>query len=216
MAATSSFRLRLVAAITRTSTFVYFALPDPLDLVRSMARRSLGCTSSELADLVEEDGAAVGLEKALMRLSTAPVKEPRSWPKSSLSSEVRRDGAAVDDHERALGWRRLCPVDGVGRRLLAGARLPFESTVASVSAARASRAKSERIGAERPTIPRKWMGSAMKLGLISVGGSKSSGRCDSVIAGGTRLAVRLRSGLALATAEQSWTRFRRTAFLVDS
>ena len=37
-----------------------------------------------VADLVEEERAAFGLLEAARRLAWAPVKAPRSWPKSSI------------------------------------------------------------------------------------------------------------------------------------
>ena len=49
------------------------------------------------------------------RATTAPVKAPRSWPKSSLSSSVGRHRAAVDDHERLVP-ARAAAVDRLGAR----------------------------------------------------------------------------------------------------
>ena len=48
----------------------------------------------QLADLVEEHGAAVGrLEAGPACARSAPVNAPFSWPKSSLSSSVLRERA---------------------------------------------------------------------------------------------------------------------------
>ena len=53
---------------------------------------------------------------------TAPVKAPRSWPNSSLSSSALRDGGAVERDEGLLGARAQL-VQGARQRLLAGAAL---------------------------------------------------------------------------------------------
>ena len=49
---------------------------------------------------------------------SAPVKAPRSWPKSSFSSKRFREGDTIDDHQRhGLAWTPL--VDGTGEEFLA-------------------------------------------------------------------------------------------------
>ena len=60
-----------------------------------------------------------------MRLSTAPVNEPFSWPNSVALDEVLGDGAAVDDDERLAGALALT-LDGAGDELLADAGLAFD------------------------------------------------------------------------------------------
>ena len=57
-----------------------------------------------------------------MRRRSAPVKAPFSWPNSSLSSRLLRDGRAVEGQERRLGPGAVL-VDGAGDQLLAGAAL---------------------------------------------------------------------------------------------
>ena len=44
--------------------------------------------TAHVANFIQEDGAAVGLLDAPGLLAEAPVKDPFSWPKSSLSSRV--------------------------------------------------------------------------------------------------------------------------------
>ena len=91
-ACTSRSRSRRVAAMMRDVDARSTASPPTRRTSpRSIARRSLGCSDSvELADLVDEQRAAVGLlEDALRARATAPVNAPRSWPKSSDSSERR-------------------------------------------------------------------------------------------------------------------------------
>ncbi len=57
----ASSRLRLVAATTRTSTCMRLGAADPLDLALLEHAQQLGLQArAHLADLVEEDGAAVG------------------------------------------------------------------------------------------------------------------------------------------------------------
>ncbi len=53
----------------------------------------------------------------------APVKEPFSWPKSSLSSSPEGDGSAVDFDQRVPGALAAL-VNGAGDELLARAGLP--------------------------------------------------------------------------------------------
>ena len=62
---------------------------DAADLAALEHAQQLGLqVERQLANLVEEHGAAGGrLEHALAR-DTAPVKAPRSWPNSSLSSRL--------------------------------------------------------------------------------------------------------------------------------
>ena len=100
-------RSRLVAATTRTSTVDRLGAADAADLLALEHAQELRLhRERQLADLVEEDGAAVrALERAGVAL-VAPVNAPRSWPNSSLSISVRRDRAAVEHDERALRARR--------------------------------------------------------------------------------------------------------------
>ena len=53
---------------------------------------------------------------------SAPVKAPRSWPKSSLSSRCSGSAAQLTDHELAAS-RHVAVVNGLGHQLLAGSRL---------------------------------------------------------------------------------------------
>jgi hypothetical protein len=58
---------------------------DAVELaVRQHAQQARLQVERHVADLVEEQGAAVGLLEAAARMVCAPVKAPRSWPKSSL------------------------------------------------------------------------------------------------------------------------------------
>ena len=79
----------MVAATTRTSTLTGRGAADARELALLEHAQELGLhRQRQLADLVEEQRAAVGgLEQADLR-SRAPVKAPFSWPNSSLSSSV--------------------------------------------------------------------------------------------------------------------------------
>ena len=55
----------------------------------------------------------------------APVKAPRRWPNSSLSSRVSGQRGAVDGEERTLG-ARAGAVDAARHQLLAGAGLALD------------------------------------------------------------------------------------------
>ena len=83
----------MVAAITRMSTSDRLGRADALDLaVLEHAQQLHLHAERQLADLVEEDRAAVGRLEEPLRSRSAPVNAPRTWPKSSLSSSV---GASV-------------------------------------------------------------------------------------------------------------------------
>ena len=64
------------------------------------------CTARHVADLVEEEGAAVRQLEAAPPAPTAPVNAPFSWPNSSLSSSVSGSAAAVDLEQRPDPARR--------------------------------------------------------------------------------------------------------------
>ena len=87
----------------------------------ALARRRAACTSPrlehaqqlrlqrerQLADLVEEQRAAVRLARTRPGdRACAPVKAPRSWPKSSLSTSVSLAAPQSNDDERAALARR--------------------------------------------------------------------------------------------------------------
>ena len=77
----------------------------------------------QLADLVEEQRAAVGDSPACPRLvATAPVNAPRSWPNSSRLEQRFGERRAVDRDERAAGAAAVL-VERPRHELLAGPRL---------------------------------------------------------------------------------------------
>ena len=77
----------------------------------------------QLADLVEEQGAAVGLLELARRGSRSrPVKAPFTWPNISLSIRFSGDRPAIDGDERAVA-RGCC--DGESRARSAPCRCRF-------------------------------------------------------------------------------------------
>ena len=110
-------------------------------------------SSAQLADLVEEDACRRRPARSgPSRRSTAPVKAPRSWPKSSLSSRLAGSARAVDRDERprrARGCVRGCA------RAISSLPVPVSpviSTVAVVGATRATRSITPRRAAELPRM----------------------------------------------------------------
>ena len=106
----------------------------------------------QLADLVEEQRAAVGLPgRSPMRRASAPVKAPRSCPNISLSIEILRQRAAVDRDElrRAARSDRAAPAP---RAPCPSRSRRGSSTGIGTAASRAISARIFCIGADSPTI----------------------------------------------------------------
>ena len=101
-----------------------------------------------LADLVEEEGAAVGeLELADLAASTAPVKAPRSWPNSSLSRSV----SGMAPQLMATKARRAAGSRGGGRCATSSLPVPLSpmiSTLERVGATSRISSKSRSMGSE--------------------------------------------------------------------
>ena len=88
-AATSARRSRLVAAITRDVDLLRLQRADALHLAVLERAQQLGLDRQrQLADLVEEQRAALAASNTPAFDSTAPVNAPRTWPNSSLSKSV--------------------------------------------------------------------------------------------------------------------------------
>ena len=83
----SARRSRLVAAMTRTSTWIV-SLPPTRSNSRSCRKRSsLTWTAGEISPISSRNSVPPSAcWKRPSRRPTAPVKAPRSWPNSSLSS----------------------------------------------------------------------------------------------------------------------------------
>ena len=83
---TSSSRLRLVAAITRTSTLIVAELPNRSNSPSWSTLSSLGCSSSGRSPISSSQRVApLATSNRPNCLVWAPVKAPFSWPNSSLS-----------------------------------------------------------------------------------------------------------------------------------
>ena len=123
---TSFSRSRLVAAMTRTSTWMSVEPPTRLKLFSSRNRSSFACSAGRhLADFVEEDRPAVGgFQQAF--LLHARVGERAALVTEQLAlQQLLRQGRARDVHERP---RRPIAgvVDDLGEQVLAGAALAGE------------------------------------------------------------------------------------------
>ena len=109
LAATSARRLRLVAATTRTATLLRSRSPPTRAhraacRARAAARLQLG---RQLADLVEEQRAAVGLaRRRRARSATAPGEGAAHVAEQRRLDQLARHRAAVEHDERAVAARR--------------------------------------------------------------------------------------------------------------
>ena len=120
----SAPRSRFVAAMMRTSTLSVSLPPTRSNVFSCRNRRSLTCTAAGSRRISSRKRVPPSAcLKRPSRRATAPVKAPRSWPKSSLSRSDSREGGAVQADERRLGARAEASVDGLGDELLAGPAL---------------------------------------------------------------------------------------------
>ena len=94
----------MVAATTRTSTRMSARPPTRLNVFSSRKRSSLACSAGRhLADLVEEDGAAVGgLEQAALLLPRVGERAPLVAEQLALEQLLgQRRAGDVDERPRA-------------------------------------------------------------------------------------------------------------------
>ena len=99
---------------------------DAADLAGLEGAQELGLElGRQLADLVEEEGAAGGLLECADPALGGAGEGARLVAEQLGLDEVRRDRAAVDDDERAVGARARV-VDGGGGAFLAGAGLALD------------------------------------------------------------------------------------------
>ncbi len=120
----------------------------------SSTRSTLACTAErQLADLVEEERAAARpARSARAWRRSAPVKAPRSWPKSSLSTSVSGIAAQLTATNGAPA-RGDSACSAAREELLAGAALAGQQhRASSVGATRSSRRSAARSRGCRPTI----------------------------------------------------------------
>ena len=113
----------MLAAITRASTLLERSEPTgPHDPVLQHAQQLGLKLQRHLADLVEEDRAAVGRAEQPVRGPAAPVKAPRSWPNISDSSSSCGIAAQLTG-TKARPRRADRRMDRLRDDLLAGAAL---------------------------------------------------------------------------------------------
>ena len=131
----SSCRSRLVAATMRTST-LRVSLPPTRSNSRSCrTRSSFTCTVGEMSPISSRKSVPPSaVSKRPARVSSAPVNEPFSWPKSSLSSSVSGRAAQVTLTKGLLAPRAVL-VERLGDQLLARAALAQQQHRGSCEAA---------------------------------------------------------------------------------
>ena len=92
-----SSRLRLVAAMMRRSTLTGFMPPTRSKVFSCSTRRSFACIgrlSSPTSSRKIEPPSAIS--KRPLRIATAPVNEPFSWPNNSLSTMFSGSAAQLN------------------------------------------------------------------------------------------------------------------------
>ena len=116
-------RSRLVAARMRTSTPMGSAPPTRSKVRSWRTRRSLTWVSGGISPISSRKRVPPSASsKRPWRRSTAPVKAPRSWPKSSDSRRVSGSAAQLTATKGLAAPGREA-VEGPGHQLLAGAAL---------------------------------------------------------------------------------------------
>ena len=115
---TSCSRLRLVAATRRTSTVIVLELPMRSKLFVSMKRRSFTWISGPISPISSRKTVPPSaVSKRPSRFSVAPVNDPRSWPKSSLSSSAGGSAAQCTAtngaRARGLAWWIACAINSL-------------------------------------------------------------------------------------------------------
>ena len=136
-------RSRFVAATTRTSTLRGSRLADAADLARSRATRSsFGCSvERQLADLVEEERAAVGALERARRVAIGAGERAAHVAEQLALEQARRDRAAVDDDERLVARAATrCAIASATSSL----PVPVSPSMRTVDVASARRARAAR------------------------------------------------------------------------
>ena len=120
-------RSRWVAATTRTSTLRGCACRRRGVISRPAGRAAAWSAAPSGTSPISSRNSvpAVGGFEQALGASVAPVKAPRSWPKSSLSSSVSGSAGAVDGDERAVRAAAAI-VQGARDELLAGPGLALD------------------------------------------------------------------------------------------
>ena len=116
-------RSALVAAISRTSVWIVSLPPTRSNRCSWSSRRIFAWVSGgHVADLVEEERAAVALLELADPLAVGPGERALLVAEQLALQQALRDGRAVDRQERLVGPLAVL-VDGPGDQLLAGAAL---------------------------------------------------------------------------------------------
>ena len=182
---TAPRRSRFVAATTRTSTLRVRVPPTGSNSPSCSTRRSLPCSSSGSSPISSRKSVPPSAaSKRPVAPRVAPVKAPRSWPKSSLSISAGGDGGAVHVDERLARGGGCAAWMARATSSLPVPVSPRMSTVASAGATwrtSASAWRSEalfpRISPERPrsrSSVRRYSASLVRVAIRRSASSRSS------------------------------------------
>ena len=142
----------LVAAMTRTSTWMALFSPSRRISPSWMARRSLAWKLGGVSAISSKKNVPpLASSKRPLRAATAPVKAPRAWPNSSLSRRVSLMAAQLT-LTKGLSARFELAWIARATSSLPVPLSPVMSTVVSVGAMRTMRPSTSRTAAERPMM----------------------------------------------------------------
>ena len=139
-----------MAATTRTSTGIGLVPPTRWTFCSSITRSTLACASSDMSPISSRKSVPPSACSNLpLRCSVAPVNEPFSWPKSSLSSSSRGIAAQLTSTKgpcaRGLrSWRR---------RATSSLPVPFSPWIRTRALVGATFSTSARISARAALLP---------------------------------------------------------------
>ena len=174
------FKSWLVAAITRTSTWIDALSPTRRISCSWITRRSLAWKAGVVSAISSKKNVPPpASSKSPCRSLTAPVKAPLTCPNSSLSRSVSLIAAQFTGTNGRVARFEFAWI----ARAINSFPVPLSpviSTVTSVGATRTSRVKSSRIGADRPTSASslyRWRNSSEKSPTSTSSRRFSSARC---------------------------------------
>ena len=179
-ASTSSSRSRLVADDDAHVDGDRLGAADAAHLARLERAQELRLQlERQLADLVEEERAAVGALEGAGDAGDGAGEGAALVAEELALDQRRRHGAAVDDDERLAARARLARCSASATRSLPVPVSPCTSTVVSAPASAARRAVSARMAADWPTRP--WKSSASCSGTARVPAGASCRRVSPTV-----------------------------------
>ena len=160
LARSASSRSWCVAAMMRTSTLTGSLEPTRSKVISCKHAQQLGLhLQADVADLVEEQRAAVGRLEAADLVADGAGERALDVAEQLAFQQSRRQGGAVDLDEGLAGPRAVL-VDGPGQQLLAGAALAADQhgRRAGGHLAHQLQAAAAPAGWSRSSLPRSAMG----------------------------------------------------------